>query len=1543
MPLGTWLKRSRHRLRHTFRSGESTTQDPSHGQDAAPTLVASPVEGSITNTSHAELASGLLSTHSRINLAPLSPLSGRSSFTNATPITRPEQLWDQAYDELKKDEAEIVQAYEKILSSKLRGQDINSPVADFEQNAIAQDNTSERCDQMQKLIRDGLEKTAREAKVKENIGVAVQFVLNARAIISSAVQAMPQAALAWTGACVLLEMLQHPISETEANRKGIEHVIKRMKWYWELSGAFLKKTLNTNDLSGVRYQLEIQIINFYKLLLLYEMKSVCSYYRHRGFVFLRDMVGLDDWKGNMDAIRKAESALSDDFKAYTVQEASFYLGQLVTFQMDEKDRQCLRDLRLTDPSDDKKRIEQTKGGLLLESYWWILDDPDYQEWRDNDKCRLLWIRGDPGKGKTMLLCGIINELIMKAANSSTVSYFFCQATDRDLNNATAVLRGIIYLLIRKHPSLISHVRKRYDVPEGKVFEDANAWVVLSDILADIVQDLTLLDTYLIVDALDECSSGMDQLLDLIKNLSVSSRVKWIVSSRNWPQIEHKLALSDINGDLSLSLEVNADLISNAVDAYIDYKINQLTLIQQDIHLKDQVRCLVRQKANGTFLWVALVVRELKEMEDAEFEDNSEILRHLEDVPDDLTKLYSRMLDQIGRLKNKDPDLCRKVLSTATLVSRPLHLAELAALTGFQGNLADEAKLERLVNKCGSFLTVRNGTVYFVHQSAKDYLVDSETAQGIIFPFGRKAVHYTIFSQSLKAMDNKLHKNMYALPHPGTHNDEFTTPHPDPLASIRYACVYWADHFCNGYINDGDVTHQAYLDDNRIIYSFIENHFLHWLEALSLLRNMSDGILSLSRLETLFRTKLPKGQTHDLLQDAYRFVLYYKLGIENSPLQTYISALIFSPEGSLIRKLFSHQAPPWISSQITAREKHWSSCLQTFECQSGVASVAMSLDGQWVVSGSFDHKIRIWDTTTGACNQILSGHNNKVHSVVISSNKQQIISASWDETIRIWDMTTGTCIHTLEDQDDYFGLSFSLAVSSDGQRLASSDYMSRNIKIWDLPSGACSQIINDAFGWIYSVAISSDGKWVASGSSDEAVKIWDPITGTCLQTLNHTSGVHSVAIFPDDFRVVSGGDDATIRIWDTITGLCTHTLNGHYGKVYSVVISLDGQRIASASQDKTIKIWDPLTRACLQTFIYNAISVSSLAISSNGQRLASASSVTTIRIWDGTADISIETSEGHNDLVSSVAISLDGQWVISGSADYTIRIWDTTIGTCLHILRGHESEISSIAILPNSQQVISGSMDKTVRIWDTSTGMCINTLNHGSKVYAVAASSDGWWIASGLGGGTVGIWDMTTSTYLHTLELELVEPVEKIAISSDGQVVTAACVNKFMIWNTTTGTRLHDIVNDTDRGMGPIAISPNGQRVALSSNYKTIEIWDTITGSCLQALNVEHPHRYLSFDLMPDSCLRLSQGWVDLDLNQMSTPKTQSVEASIPRPCYFGYGIKRGAWVVKDGKPVLWLPPDYRGGKFAIVESTIAIGCQSGRVVILQFSEPTSDW
>lgn len=126
----------------------------------------------------------------------------------------------------------------------------------------------------------------------------------------------------------------------------------------------------------------------------------------------------------------------------------------------------------------------------------------------------------------------------------------------------------------------------------------------------MVRDPRLKRIYLIVDALDECQSGLAQLLDLIASNASdsSSRVKWLVSSRHRVDIEERLRLE--KGKLELVLEENVqDQVLHAIDVYVDHKVLELSRLKKyDVNLQADVQDYLRKNSNGTFLWVALVYK-----------------------------------------------------------------------------------------------------------------------------------------------------------------------------------------------------------------------------------------------------------------------------------------------------------------------------------------------------------------------------------------------------------------------------------------------------------------------------------------------------------------------------------------------------------------------------------------------------------------------------------------------------------------------------------------------------------------------------------------------------------------------------------------------------------------------------------------------------------------------------------------------------------------------------------------------------------------------
>lgn len=165
-------------------------------------------------------------------------------------------------------------------------------------------------------------------------------------------------------------------------------------------------------------------------------------------------------------------------------------------------------------------------------------------------------------------------------------------------------------------------------------------------------------------------------------------------------------------------------------------------------------------------------------------ESYDVLAVFDEMPPELTSLYDRMMSHIARLKRRDPEFCRLVLSTASLAYRPLHWLELRMLAGVQARYPDFARLERIINLCGSFLITREGFLYFLHQSAKGYIITN--ASSTVFSTGLELLHVYVVSCPLNALSDTLRRNIYTLSHSRFLTDDVKEPILNPMAIAQYS-------------------------------------------------------------------------------------------------------------------------------------------------------------------------------------------------------------------------------------------------------------------------------------------------------------------------------------------------------------------------------------------------------------------------------------------------------------------------------------------------------------------------------------------------------------------------------------------------------------------------------------------------------------------------------------------------------------------------------------------------------------------------------------
>jgi len=281
---------------------------------------------------------------------------------------------------------------------------------------------------------------------------------------------------------------------------------------------------------------------------------------------------------------------------------------------------------------------------------------------------------------------------------------------------------------------------------------------------------------------------------------------------------------------------------------------------------------------------------------------------------------------------------------------------------------------------------------------------------------------------------------------------------------------------------------------------------------------------------------------------------------------------------------------------------------------------------------------------------ISGHKDTVRAVAITTDGQMMVSGSYDRTIRLWELPSGKLLRTLSAHTNRVT---DIALSSDGKLLASSSY-DRTIKLWELPSGELLHSLPKQRGKIRYLAFSPDNRTLIS-TSDLEIKLWGVSGNQLLHPLTGRSVSARIATFsPDGQTCIIGSLDGSLELWNPYTSERLHTHFSRSGGITSIVFSPDSRTLASSS-GKTIELWEPHLGRRLHSFSTRLNRITSVAFSADGQTLASGSDKS-IELWNWHSGKPLRTLSGHFNTIRSIAFSPDGCLLVSGSDDHTIKIW-----------------------------------------------------------------------------------------------------------------------------------------------------------------------------------------------------------------------------------------------------------------------------------------------
>ncbi len=303
-----------------------------------------------------------------------------------------------------------------------------------------------------------------------------------------------------------------------------------------------------------------------------------------------------------------------------------------------------------------------------------------------------------------------------------------------------------------------------------------------------------------------------------------------------------------------------------------------------------------------------------------------------------------------------------------------------------------------------------------------------------------------------------------------------------------------------------------------------------------------------------------------------------------------------------------------SSYKSSKNLNSKSCIRTILAhKASVSSVVLSNDNQFLITGSYDKTIKIWQFNTGQIIHTLSGHSKAITCLAINDNNQTIISGSKDSTIRFWDIKQRKIVKTFGGLFSGHSKDIVSLVLDDKNNILISASTDKSIKIWDLGKNKEIKHIDSKLSQVTNLALDRSQGYFCNSGLEKQIRIRNSTTGEVIRSLRGDAAVTALTFSNDGSLLATGEINRKIRILDTNTRKIIKTFVGHTDRISSLIFSSDSKQLISGSWDRSIKIWDIEKEIELETLTSHQDRVLCLATTSNG-KIISGSQDSTIKIW-----------------------------------------------------------------------------------------------------------------------------------------------------------------------------------------------------------------------------------------------------------------------------------------------------------------------------------------
>ncbi|KAM0147381.1 hypothetical protein ACHAPG_010622 [Botrytis cinerea] len=763
-------------------------------------------------------------------------------------------LWDCAYDAVKKENPELVTKYEKLLSTELLEKDSEPDEDPLKQAKKTLDETDNIIDskllnrraQLKAIITCGQQRMdARKTGLQDTIAHGVEFVLWGKDLIGEAVKASPEASVAWAGVCIILPLLTNASTADKANRDGFAYVTTRMNYYVALEPLLLQVSHDSASVTvnqNLVLEIKKHIVELYQHILDFQFRSVLRFYRSHYKNFGRDSIQHENWSdmktaitdldknvrkdlGQMNALvstqelenlsAKADQSLSNMQHLLSI--AKEQLGvikehlnisskqlqvqeEIVKKMLTKDEEKCHQIFRLTKDNKDesyewyKNRVEDRVEGTCQ----WFLNHEYFKTWLKQDSGPLL-VTADPGCGKSVLAKYLIDDGLPELSSATTICYFFFK--DQDQDTVKQALCALLHQLFSHKPSLIRHA-----MPEFR--DNGPSLAGITELLWKILEkagaDPETGPVIFVLDALDECEGKEFDVLASMLNRHIQKdkkeigKMKFLLTCRPYDSLT-----SQFHGPVNIFRipgEEDSESIGKEVSSVIIHRVNQLGEEKKlEPRIKDHLQEELLKITHRTYLWVYLVFDHLESITFKKTNKGVDVA--IKALPKSVNQAYEKILS-----KSENYLMVRKALCIVLAAHRPLTLAEMNIALNidtvsrpieYPDLETDENFKRTLRNWCGLFISIHHNKVYFLHQTAREFLLSELSSLAKIQTEGSswqgsisiQDSHSVLATSCIRYLELFNHETVVS-----PDEDESTCLHMDRDIFLDYSAENWAHHF-----------------------------------------------------------------------------------------------------------------------------------------------------------------------------------------------------------------------------------------------------------------------------------------------------------------------------------------------------------------------------------------------------------------------------------------------------------------------------------------------------------------------------------------------------------------------------------------------------------------------------------------------------------------------------------------------------------------------------------------------------------------------------